>query len=76
MVHWQLLKEAIMARKCGRSALVLLPEQEVTIKELAASRTAPLREVQRAKSLLGYADGNSITDLQRQHGFGRPIGGQ
>ena len=38
-----------MARKSGRSALVLLPEQEVTIKELAASRTAPLREVQRAR---------------------------
>ena len=62
-----------MARKSGRSALVLLPEQEVTIKELAASRTAPLREVQRAKVLMGYSSGTSITDLQRQLGFGRPM---
>ena len=46
---------------------------EVTIKELAASRTAPLREVQRAKILLGYSSGTSITDLQRQLGFGRPM---
>jgi len=73
MVHWQLQKEAIMARKSGRSALVLSPEQVLTIKELAASRTEPLREVQRAKILLGYSSGTSITDLQRQHGFGRPM---
>ena len=62
-----------MARKSGRSSLVLSPAQVVTIKELAASRTAPLREVQRAKILLGYSSGTSITDLQRQHGFGRPM---
>ena len=62
-----------MARKSGRSSLVLSPAQVVTIKELAASRTAPLCEVQRAKILLGYSSGTSITDLQRQHGFGRPM---
>ena len=73
MILLQLLMEAIMARKSGRAALVLSPEHRMTIKELAASRTAPVREVQRAKILLGYADGNSITQLQRQHGFGRPM---
>ncbi len=62
-----------MARKSGRAALVLSPEQRVTIKELAASRTAPAQEVQRAKILLGYTCGTSITELQRQHGFGRPM---
>ena len=62
-----------MARKSGRAALVLSPEHRITIKELAASRTAPAREVHRAKILLGYAEGNSITQLQRQHGFGRPM---
>ena len=73
MILLQLLMEAIMARKSGRAALVLSPEHRMTIKELAASRTAPVREVQRAKILLGYAEGNSITQLQRQHGFGRPM---
>ena len=62
-----------MARTSSRAALVLSPEQTGTIKELAASRTAPAREVQRAKILLGYASGTSITELQRQLGFGRPM---
>jgi transposase len=62
-----------MARTSGRSALVLSPVQMATIKELAASRTAPAREVQRAKILLGYAAGTTITELQRQLGYGRPM---
>jgi len=62
-----------MARTSSRAALVLSPDQIVTIKELAASRTAPVREVQRAKILLGYASGTSITELQRQLGFSRPM---
>lgn len=62
-----------MARKSNRAALVLTTEQTTTLKELAASRTAPAREVERAKVLLGYAAGTSITDLQRQLGFGRPM---
>ena len=62
-----------MARTSSRAALVLSPDQIGTIKELAASRTAPAREVQRAKILLGYASGTSITELQRQLGFGRPM---
>ena len=62
-----------MARTSKRAALLLTPEQKVTLKELAASRTAPAREVERAQVLLGYADGSSITQLQRQLGFGRPM---
>jgi transposase len=65
--------EAIMARKSGRAALVLTQEQTATLKELAGSRTAPAREVERAKVLLGYASGSSITQLQRQLGVGRPM---
>jgi transposase len=65
--------EAIMARKSGRAALVLTQAQTATLKELAGSRTAPAREVQRAKVLLGYAGGGSITELQRQLGVGRPM---
>ncbi len=62
-----------MARKSGRAALVLTQAQRVTLKELAGSRTAPNREVERARVLLGYADGASITELQRQLGVGRPM---
>ena len=62
-----------MARKSNRAALVLTADQTTTFKELAASRTAPAREVERAKVLLGYAAGTSITELQRQLGFGRPM---
>jgi transposase len=62
-----------MARKSGRAALELTQAQRVTLKELAGSRTAPNREVERAKVLLGYAEGTSITELQRQLGVGRPM---
>jgi transposase len=69
----QLLKAVIMARKSKRAALVLTPEQRATLKELAASRSAAAREVERAKVMLGYADGMTITELQRQLGFSRPM---
>ena len=62
-----------MARKSERAALVLTPEVRSTLKELAASRSAQTREVARAKVMLGYADGVSITELQRRLGFSRPM---
>ena len=62
-----------MARTSGRAALLLTPEQRATLEELAASRTAAAREVERAKVLLGYAAGTSITELQRRLGFSRPM---
>ena len=62
-----------MARKSNRAALVLTPDQMTTLKGLGASRTAPAREVERARVLLGYAAGTSITELQRLLGFSRPM---
>jgi transposase len=73
MTPVQELLEEIMARPSKRAALVLTPEQKSELKDLAGSRTAAAREVERAKILLGYADGKSITELQRQLGFGRPM---
>lgn len=73
MFPLQLLKAVIMARKSKRAALVLTPEQRAALKELAASRSASTREVERAKVMLGYADGISITELQRRLGFSRPM---
>ena len=60
-----------MARKSKRAALVLSSEQRAALKTLAASRSATTREVDRAKVMLGYADGASITELQRLLGFSR-----
>lgn len=62
-----------MARKSGRAALVLAPEHKRMLEELAGSRTAAVREVERAKVLLGYAAGTSITELQRQLRLSRPM---
>ena len=71
MLLLQLLKAVTMARKSKRAALVLTSEQRATLKALAASRSAATREVDRAKVMLGYADGASITELQRLLGFSR-----
>jgi transposase len=62
----------IMARETGRAALVLSAEQRAALAALAASRTAPLREVERAGILLQYAEGQSISAIHRQLGVSRP----
>ena len=62
-----------MGRKTKRAALVLTTEQRTMLSELAGARKAPAREVERAKVLLGYAEGKSITELMRRVGVGRPM---
>lgn len=61
-----------MARRTGRAALALSIEQRTMLEELAGSRTAPLREVERAKVLLAYAQGKAPTEIQRLLGVSRP----
>jgi transposase len=61
-----------MAGKTKRAALMLTPDQETMLTRLAGSRTAPMREVERARVLLGYAQGILITDLARRIGVSRP----
>ena len=61
-----------MAGKTKRAALLLTLDQETMLRRLAGSRTAPVREVERAKVLLGYAQGSAITDLARRIGVSRP----
>jgi transposase len=61
-----------MARKTGRAALVLSEEHRTTLSALAGSRTAALREVQRAKVLLAYAQGKGPTEIGRALGVSRP----
>lgn len=61
-----------MARPTARAALALSPSERIMLTELAASRTAAQREVERAKVLLAYADGKLPTEIQRLHGVSRP----
>ncbi|WP_211709223.1 helix-turn-helix domain-containing protein, partial [Paraburkholderia aspalathi] len=61
-----------MARRTARAPLVLTDEQRSMLRELAGSRTAPQREVERAKVLLAYAGGKSPTEIQRLFGISRP----
>jgi transposase len=64
--------EAGMARRTGRAALALSIGQRTMLEELAGSRTAPLREVERAKVLLAYSQGKAPTEIQRLLGVSRP----
>jgi len=73
MIFFQLLMGVIMARKTKRAALVLTTEHRTMLLALAGSRTAPIREVERAKILVGYADGASISELMRRISVGRPM---
>lgn len=62
---------ANMARKSRRAPLVLSHEERQRLKLLSGSRTAPGREIERAKVLLHYADGNSIAGIGRERGLTR-----
>ncbi|MDR2625175.1 MAG: helix-turn-helix domain-containing protein, partial [Zoogloeaceae bacterium] len=61
-----------MARRTKRAALVVTEEQSSMLKDLAGSRTAAQREVERAKVLLAYAEGKSPTEIHRLLGLSRP----
>lgn len=67
-----ILAETGMARQTGRAVLVLSGEHRSMLSELAGSRTAAQREVERAKVLLAYAEGQSPTQIQRALGVSRP----
>lgn len=61
-----------MARQSERPRLVLDEAERERLKQLAGSRTAPKREVERANILLRFAQGEAITDIQRKVGVSRP----
>lgn len=61
-----------MARPTTRAALILSEAERTMLSELAASRTAAQREVERAKVLLAYAGGKLPTAIQRLYGVSRP----
>lgn len=62
-----------MAKPTSRAALILSAAEEESLRALAASRTASVREVQRAKILLGYHAGKNFTTLGRTLHLSRRI---
>jgi transposase len=61
-----------MARQSGRPRLVLEEAERERLMQLAGSRTAPKREVERANILLRFAQGEAISDIQKKVGVSRP----
>ena len=61
-----------MARKTKRAKLQLTNEQRAKLDQLSKSRKAPLREVQRAKVLLHYAEEIPILQIQQLVNVSRP----
>ena len=61
-----------MPRKSQRAKLVLNNEQRQRLKDTAQSRTAAVREVERAKIILKYVDGVSISGIQSALDVSRP----
>jgi transposase len=61
-----------MARPSARAALKLTEEDKAMLESLTRSRTAPRREVERARVLLAYAQGQFPMQLRRSTGLSRP----
>lgn len=58
-----------MAAPRTKPPLTLTPEDRTWLETLRRSRTAPVRQVERADILLRYADGRSTWAIMRQTGF-------
>lgn len=61
-----------MARKTKRAKLRVTTDQQLKLTRLSQSRKAPLREIQRAKILLHYADDTPIAQIQKLVNVSRP----
>ena len=54
-----------MPRKSHHAALVLTSEEKAHLDQLRQSRTAPMREVQRAQILWSYHSGETVAQIAR-----------
>jgi transposase len=61
-----------MPRKSLKAKLILDQEKKAELQHIADSRKAPLREVLRANILLRYAEGTSVTDIEKIVHMSRP----
>lgn len=60
-----------MARKTNREQLKLSGDDRQTLEKLSNSLTKPLRKIRRARALLSFASGSSITGIAREVGVSR-----
>jgi transposase len=61
-----------MSRKSGKAKLILNEEERKRFQKIVQSRSAPIREVQRARILLSYAEGKPITGIEEITHVSRP----
>ena len=61
-----------MPRKSQRPNLQLDKDQRQQLLKISQSRTTPIREVQRARILLKYVDGQTISSIKEQVNVSRP----
>ena len=62
-----------MGRKRNKPHLVLSSEERKKLEKISTSRTAPRREIERSRILLGYADGEKeIVQIASEVGVSRP----
>ena len=61
-----------MSRKSQRAKLILDQDKKIQLQELANSRKAPIREVERANILLRYSEGIPIIDIEKMVHVSRP----
>lgn len=61
-----------MPRKSQKAKLILDREKKEQLQQIANSRKAPLREVQRANILLRYSEGTPIIDIKKMVHVSRP----
>jgi transposase len=66
------LEEINMPRKSQKAKLILSQEKKEQLQQIANSRKAPLREVQRANILLRYAEGIPIMHIEKTIHMSRP----
>ena len=64
--------EVGMADKTKRNPLILTAKQRQSLQTVAGSRTAPVREAERARILLAYADRLPLQSIARAVGVSRP----
>jgi transposase len=61
-----------MSRKSQKAKLIFDKKQSEHLKAISQSRTAPIREVQRAKILLRYSEDMPITEIEKMVQVSRP----
>lgn len=61
-----------MSRSSSRARLVLEEAKLKELQKIASSRTAPLREIQRANILIMYSENKKMTEIQKEINISRP----